>query len=369
MEPFNKKQVLSLVSKMRYDKTTKNEFSRLVRESLFETHREYLSNPLLATLMLLTFDQGAEIPTRMHTFFERAFDVLFYKHDATKETSFRRKFKTALAIDDFRSIFATFSAFTYLDHGSSFTHPQALNCASGALEYNESSEKADALISDLCTSVSILIREGDNYNYIHRSMQEFFVAQFLAFREMENWDTIVEQIVKDRPNDTVVRQLADINRDRFERQFLATRIASLRQDLNQIDAEKNPAKIFLLFYITVSFRERNISSWTIGRGDFHPKWYYMTRFIEQTNEFRHLFPSFDWIRHYSNHEIPLEKEASGALEMKTVSDAAFLGTPMAEYLKQVKSTVIAMDDRLRLNTEKQKKLLSIALLKKSKINS
>ena len=138
--------------------------------------------------MLLTFDQGAEIPTRMHTFFERTFDVLFYKHDATKETSFRRKFKTALVIDDFRPIFATFSAFTYLDHGSSFTHSQAMNCASAALEYNASSERADAFVSDLCTSVSILIREGENYNYIHRSMQEFFVAQFLAFRELENWD-------------------------------------------------------------------------------------------------------------------------------------------------------------------------------------
>ena len=69
MEPFNKKQVLSLISRMRYDKTVKNDFARRVRETIFQSHANYLSNPLLATLMLLTFDQGAEIPTRMHVFF------------------------------------------------------------------------------------------------------------------------------------------------------------------------------------------------------------------------------------------------------------------------------------------------------------
>jgi hypothetical protein len=154
--------------------------------------------------MLLTFDQGAEIPSKMHVFFERAFEVLFYKHDATKETSFRRKFETSLDIDGFRRTFAAFSAFCYLDNGSSFTHSQAVKSAKQALEYNEFQENAEAFVSDLCTSVSILVREGENYNYIHRSPQEFFVAQFLANREIDDWDTLVQQITTERPNDSVV---------------------------------------------------------------------------------------------------------------------------------------------------------------------
>ena len=99
MKGFNKNQVISIVKKMKYDKSIKGEFIRLIRDgSLYETHGSFLSNPLLCTIMLLTFDQGAEIPNKMDVFFGQTFDVLFYRHDATKGTSYRRKLMTALSI-------------------------------------------------------------------------------------------------------------------------------------------------------------------------------------------------------------------------------------------------------------------------------
>ena len=297
------------------------------------------------------------------SFFERAFDVLFYKHDATKQTSFRRKFRTALAIDDFRSIFSTFSAFTYLDHGSSFTNQQAIKCAGAALEYNDSSEKAEAFLSDLCTSVSVLIREGDIYNYIHRSMQEFFVAQFLALRELEQWDSIVERIVRDRPNDSVVRQLADINRDKFERQFLSHRISAIRKEVQDADPDRNPSKIFQLFFITFSFRGDSISSWMVGRGDERPPWYYMTGFIEETRGFRQRL-EFDWASHFRSRRIGVIPESGGAFQLVNVSDSALVGTPMVDYVKHLREAVISMDEKLKASSEKQKRLVSTALLKK-----
>jgi hypothetical protein len=42
-------------------------------------------------MMLMTFDEFAEITSKMHIFYDQAFNVLYNKHDATK-TSFRRKF-------------------------------------------------------------------------------------------------------------------------------------------------------------------------------------------------------------------------------------------------------------------------------------
>ena len=44
-------------------------------------------------MMLMTFDEFAEIPSKMHIFYDQAFSVLYNKHDAMK-TSFRRKFYT-----------------------------------------------------------------------------------------------------------------------------------------------------------------------------------------------------------------------------------------------------------------------------------
>lgn len=368
LSPLNEQQALSLISKMEYEETAKQRFSELVSNGLFVTHSAYLSNPLLCTLMLLTFDQGAEIPTKMHVFFERTFDVLFYKHDATKESSFRRKFQTTLPVDDFRQAFAAFSTFLYLDAGSSFTHAEAIDGAKRALEYNELKERPDAFVADLTTSISILIREGEIYNYIHRSLQEFFVAEFLAFREIENWDSLVEYILIEKPNDTVVRLLAEINRDRFERQFLAPRMLELRRDLQAINVAKNPAKAFLLFYITFSFRDSEISSWTVGREEVRPKWHFMLHFLERDAKARDASTSLDhfpWREHFENKSIPLKNEEYGSDEVLKISNKGLLETPMVKYLEALKESAIALDEKLHATSTNQKRLVSSALLKKN----
>jgi hypothetical protein len=360
---FKKKQVTALVSKMDYESNAKKQFLGLIRRGLYETHETYLSNPLLCTLMLLTFDQGAEIPAKMHVFFERAFEVLFYKHDATKEMSFRRKFRTDLSIDDFRSALAAFSTFCYLDYGSSFVHTQAINSAKQALEYNSLSEDPEKFLSDLCTSVSILIREGDVYNYIHRSLQEFFVAEFLAYREIDEWDSLIERMIVERPNDSVIYLLSDINRDRFEKQFLAPRIRRIRKELESIDVRKNPVRAFRLFYITFSFGEHGIVSWTVGRENFRPDWHYMIRFVDREGGVRRYAAQneFGWGAHLSKRGIEVKDEGYSK-ELSEVSDLALLGTPMVSYLVAVKEAIIAMDDRLTAAAANRRRLMTSALL-------
>ena len=185
MKGFNKNQVISIVKKMKYDKSIKGEFIRLIRDgSLYETHGSFLSNPLLCTIMLLTFDQGAEIPNKMDVFFGQTFDVLFYRHDATKGTSYRRKFMTALSIEDFRAAVAAFSAFSYVDVGPTMRSAIATIAANKALEYCRLTESASSFLNDLCSSVSLMVKEGDTYSYIHRKFQEYFVALFLVTREI-----------------------------------------------------------------------------------------------------------------------------------------------------------------------------------------
>jgi hypothetical protein len=137
-----------------------------------------------------------------------------------------------------------------------------------------------------------------------------------------------------------------------------------------IDVEKNPAQIFLLFFISASFRNDDIFSWTVGSGDFHPKWYYMTRFVENAFEFRVEFRrfeqslTFDWKSHFVQHGVSINTDESDSIEIETVTDAAFLDTPMMEYLRMLRLATFAMDDRLRASTQRQQQLLSTALLKK-----
>jgi hypothetical protein len=174
------------------------------------------------------------------------------------------------------------------------------------------------------------------------------------------------QILIERPNDSVVDLLADINPDRFERKFLAPRVRELRNDIEKIDTSEHPAAAFTLFYITFAFDEEFITSWTFGDGSYRCKWITLLRFIERDPSFKVQgvdMEAFNWAGHFSKLNVEL-KDDGAAHELMEVSDRALSGTPMVDYLQAIKLTAIAMDDRLQATAATQRRLVTSVLLKK-----
>jgi predicted NACHT family NTPase len=91
--PFDKEQVELFVDQIDFDGDLKKRFLSEIKGSLFESHKEFLSNPLLCTMMLMTYNEFEEIPGKRHIFYSKAFDVLFSRHDRMKPL-FKRKFYT-----------------------------------------------------------------------------------------------------------------------------------------------------------------------------------------------------------------------------------------------------------------------------------
>ena len=103
VEKFDKRQTVALIENANYDAGVKRRFLKALNERLFSSHGDFLNSPLLSIIMLLTYEEFAEIPTKMHAFYARAFDTLFQKHDADKE-QFVRKIKTGLSREDFKLV-------------------------------------------------------------------------------------------------------------------------------------------------------------------------------------------------------------------------------------------------------------------------
>ena len=75
--PLTKEQALSLINKIDFDETAKSIFSEELEKKLYEKYKSFASNPLLLTIMLLTFQKHASIPERLNDFYEEAFVTLF----------------------------------------------------------------------------------------------------------------------------------------------------------------------------------------------------------------------------------------------------------------------------------------------------
>ena len=181
IQPLTKEQSLELIDKLKWNEDTKKEFKTKLAGSLYEDHKEFASNPLLLTIMLMTFNAYAEIPAKMHVFYAKAYETMSRLHDATKGT-YVRPLHTRLTPEDFAKFFSAFCALTYEDECYTFTEKSFSHFMDEAIKCVNIDTKAKArdFLLDVTQNLCIMYREGDNYGFIHRSFQEYFTAVYLT---------------------------------------------------------------------------------------------------------------------------------------------------------------------------------------------
>lgn len=145
---------------------------------LYYSHYQFASNPLLLTIMLMTYSSFGEVPAKMHVFYSKAYETMARLHDASKG-SFKRPLHTNLTPEEFAKLFAEFCARTYRDEMLEFDERSFTAYMSKVLRGTFAESKGitphDFLL-DLTDNLCIMYREGSTYYFIHRSFQEYFTA-------------------------------------------------------------------------------------------------------------------------------------------------------------------------------------------------
>jgi len=174
---FTKEQAISLIKKTDFDLSIKNQFIKDLDEKLYIKHTSFASNPMLLNIMLLTYDNYAEIPEKMHLFYSNAFETLYSKHDATKG-GFKRTLKSGLPLDSFRKIISKFCFITYYQCKLEFTYDDLIFYLKKS-KINDVNYEVENIIYDLKNNICFLYEDGVFYYFSHRSFQEYFTALFL----------------------------------------------------------------------------------------------------------------------------------------------------------------------------------------------
>lgn len=181
LQPFTKNQALELIDKadFRPDKPEiRQKFRAALDKSLFKTHRNFAQNPLLLTIMLLTFERFAELPAKMHIFYREAFLALSVTHDANKG-AFKRTLKTGLNIDDIEVYFSEICFRSYRDEKYEFSDGEFAGYF-GKLYKSDKTVTASDFLHDMCHNLCLMYFESGKYHFIHRSFQEYFAAVFMS---------------------------------------------------------------------------------------------------------------------------------------------------------------------------------------------
>ena len=203
LNPFTKGQAIELVSKLDYPKgkpEINREFRKRLNDTLYDDHRGVADNPLLLSIMLMTYDEYRNVPSKIHRFYQEAYQVLAKLHDSGKG-NFARPLATGWTVDQFADYFSFFCADTYRRGDTSFSR-DSLSKAFTRLKRHYSIDAVDLsqFISDLCDNICLMFFDGRKYSFIHRSFQEYFCARFLYRQDPKNLENVIPLF--DRRNET-----------------------------------------------------------------------------------------------------------------------------------------------------------------------
>ena len=251
----------SLVDKLPFDQEIKTNFSKELKNGMYEKHESFLSNPLLLSIMLLTYGQNAEIPTKLSIFYNQAYEALFQRHDALKG-GYKRERCTNLDIQDFAKVFSLFCLQTYDKRLFGLSRMEALSYIEKSKSHLSKEFSNEAYLEDALKATCLLVEDGLKIMFSHRSFQEYFVAFFITNSPPEVQDKLIQKYWKNMRSDNVILLLYEMNSDLVERLLIIPVLSDLfkRIGVKKTVGITHFTKFIKLTYSSINFEDAKISA-------------------------------------------------------------------------------------------------------------
>lgn len=203
-------QIVEVLERSPFSEDRKRALIYQTRGGLYEQHKSFLSNPLLATIMLITFDDASRVPSKISIFYAEAYKALFSRHDWSKGI-FTRERRTNLDIDQFAKAFRIFCFNSYIRRVFTFSDEDLRIAIGDSLSHARLDATADDYITDCILSVCLLQEDPPTTTFVHRSFQEYFAADFVGRYAGPNAAALVRLLVERVNTDNSYKMLCQMN--------------------------------------------------------------------------------------------------------------------------------------------------------------
>jgi hypothetical protein len=141
--------------------------------------KDLITTPLLLTLLVIVYKSHNNIPKSLAEFYEKLFDILSFRHDSSKP-GYNREFATQLSEPELAKLFNAFCFFCMKAQKTSINKTAALNLVTEAKQYlGKDDVNEQFFLNDITKVTCLLIEEGFEYHFIHKSIREFHAANFI----------------------------------------------------------------------------------------------------------------------------------------------------------------------------------------------
>jgi hypothetical protein len=195
INPLNKKEAFELLRKYDHQGSVSSLLIKKLQEQEMSNIEEFLTNPLLVSLLFTAFEHKQAIPFKKYLFYRQVYDANFESHDLTKGDSYTHDKYSSLEIDDFHRVLRHLGFSCFKLQKIEFSKDEILKLISDSkvfcvsLNFNESS-----FLEDLLRTVPLFTQDGNYYRWAHKSLQEYFAAQFIYLDSKEKQNIILDKL-------------------------------------------------------------------------------------------------------------------------------------------------------------------------------
>lgn len=182
LKEMTEPQIKKLINKIYYNYYNKNKLFSLkeIKDEIIDNELFYLTNPLFILLVILVYSKNLKIPNKLHLFYQNAYEALFYRYYEEKTSQIKIKPKCLLDIFEFEKILSGFCFLSYIQNQLVFDTLKINEILEKVSEiYPEINFDKEKFICDMIEYVCILVIDGLQYTFIHKTFQEYFVARFI----------------------------------------------------------------------------------------------------------------------------------------------------------------------------------------------
>lgn len=194
--------------------------------SKIESHKanvaQLLCTPLLVSLLLISYKSFQKLPERLSDFYESIFYVLLQRHNGTKP-GFIRPRRCSINDNQYREIFDALCFESKKRHNFSFSYNEVYKIVGQAMGLCKINEDPDNYIKDVKKVTCLILEEGNEYRFIHKSVQEYYAASFIKNRPENIARRFYEACLTYRVAAQwreVLEFLAEIDRYRYSKYYL-----------------------------------------------------------------------------------------------------------------------------------------------------
>ena len=249
VNPYDSEDQKNLIHILVYDPEARITLINSIDNSTPEI-QQLLTTPLMIGLYIKKFNADFSPPENITSFYRNIFEVVATTHDRTKG-GFTRKSSSNLMQDKLEQIFERFCFECYKKDQTAFNRSQIIEILDVALKkLNINQCSSIQILDDFCNYLCLIVKDGLDYTFIHRSIFEYYVAFFFSKLSKENAEIVIPKIL----NPNILRFLKHLNIYYFNLFYLKGALEFILNLFEIMEKKYNikqilPKKFLTMFFI------------------------------------------------------------------------------------------------------------------------